>query len=280
MTARVITTSPQIIDDGTAVTVAVDVPSTAAGPVLVRTTSTGQPVVVWPGCRTVLSPRNGGPVYAETRGASVTAEVTQTLAAVDLPTRAASGSGRFLVPRGSTLVTTFSTGHGWSLSGTGSSQAQRATGGPLAPDHTVITLNSTGTFTSLKKTGLTAVDMTNRHCRVFMKIKDPSAVSSISLMYAEAGGLFSQNLWAWSGQAHNVTYQIPPAVFLEPDEWAVWACTYPERGLTNVGGTTVTDPGGANGPDAVTELQVAFTPVNGMSTEVAVGGFYICPNGI
>lgn len=186
------------------------------------------------------------------------------------------------VPKGATCLSTFGNAvPDWTLAGTGASQALSTTGGKAAVAHTVVTLGTGASFTTLRKTitgtgsVITAngVDMTTRYALLWLMVEDPFALQSISFAFSLSGWT---NYWSWSNQVWS-TSQADGSANLEAGVWRLLALTYPQRALIG----TATDPvNGATPANQVKDWQIAMTGVSGKAAKVHLGGLYVRSNGI
>ncbi|HNC99987.1 MAG TPA: hypothetical protein PKW90_27930, partial [Myxococcota bacterium] len=150
------------------------------------------------------------------------------------------------------------------------SEAELPTG---AADFARITSDTAGTWGYVRKTGLTAVDMTKYSVGIYVRVPDVSLLSVLGVYYAPAGGLAGGNYVSFNQGIWN-QYQPAGGENLQSGVWTWITIPYENRALTG----SVTDPGGANPPTAITDWQVAFNAKSGQACEIHLGGLAILPN--
>ena len=166
-----------------------------------------------------------------------------------------------------TIVTTFSSGHGWTNNGAGTFNLNDTSqAGVLSrTQHVSITTDATTNPSRVRLLSGLNLDLTNRYLRIYLKVDDPAKVTSI---YCYGGSDNLTSFWL-------TRLMIPPFVsnlnnygrFL-PGEWA--CVTF---ALDDTDGAVTGSPNIA----AITALQITVNGKAGETTAVRLGGISTVP---
>lgn len=200
-----------------------------------------------------------------------TSAVTAIVNASAYRNRVGSKAPRWGQP--SAIVTHFQTGHGWTASNWATSPAANLNDTSDAIHGTQVVSATTpanvATFPTLTKTGATALDLTNKMLRVWVKVdgaSDPRNLRLLNLRAASTGGLSAGNYYSWDIQPTNLSAGVNPSLcWLPAGQWVPVALGPADRFVT--GSPVLT---------AIQEWRFAVND-NGVAVKIWFGGVDVYP---
>lgn len=133
--------------------------------------------------------------------------------------------------------TQFGSGHGWTAGGSGTASSGAETTTYQSGTQSLrVTTTGTGAQSWVRKTGLTALDLTGKAFRIRMRILDPTNLDHISLYVASESGF--TNYYQFDFYTHSTSN--PNQVFMRQGEWYEFTIPWSQV-TTRAGSYTLTN---------------------------------------
>lgn len=187
---------------------------------------------------------------SETLDVGTNLTVSQRLSAAGFLNPFGQKVGRPIPRSYSSWSTVFSSGHGWTAGGTGTaSSAAETTVFQTGNQSLRVTTTGAGAQSYVRKTGLTALDLTGKAFRIKMRVLDPTHLDHMSLYVASESGF--SNYYQFDFYTHSVSN--PNQVFMRVGEWYEFTIPWSQV-TTRLGTYTLT-----NGAPTTAAMRTGFT---------------------